>query len=245
MGERTQLFINIEDATGKQILGTVIHYQWGFGRVMLESALHIATNIEAFIAGDYGKSDEQKIAEAKLNELLKKYCGFKKPALTYELRKSIGKNIGTGGVLNISTEEVEQALKGPVRDLQEEKLSVDWVQDPVLDLKTAYAAKYSNFFRQCDNNDGLMFMNIQTDEPVESLSSYYLSESEIKFGFALTNDLYGENRDWHPTTFDNYAGQRVNRNFLTEDFVKGYKLILKGYGIKMMSPDELESRKKK
>ena len=45
MGERTQLFIRIEDEDHKQIAGLVRYYQWGFGRVMLMDALNIAINL--------------------------------------------------------------------------------------------------------------------------------------------------------------------------------------------------------
>ena len=40
MGERTQLFIRIEDEDHNQIAGLVRHYQWGFGRVMLMDAVN-------------------------------------------------------------------------------------------------------------------------------------------------------------------------------------------------------------
>lgn len=245
MGERTQLFINLEDAKGEQILGTVIHYQCGYGRVMLESALHIATNMDLTDIGDYGKSDEQKLFESKVFEILKDYCGFKKPALTYALRNSIGKNIGNGGVLNISIDEFEQAVKEPVRDVQKQNLSIFSVLDPVVEVKDAYAAKYENFFNQCDNNDGLMFVNMKTAEPIENVNSYYWDASEIKFGFGLTTDIYSMNPKWHPATFEQYARQEVNHGYVTEDFIEGYKLLLKGYGIEMMSPEEVKSRSKK
>ena len=45
MGERTQLFIRIEDEDHNQIAGLVRHYQWGFGRVMVMDALNIAINL--------------------------------------------------------------------------------------------------------------------------------------------------------------------------------------------------------
>lgn len=243
MGERTQLFINVEDANGEQILGTIIHYQWGIGRVMLESALHIATNMEVTDICGFGKSEEQKSHEAKIFEILKNYCGFKKPALTYALRKSIVKNIGTGGKEVVSLNAFEEALKKPVRDIQKDECFVFGIQDPEEDVKEAYAAKYSDFFYQCDNNDGLMFMDVQLKNSVDKTASYYMGHGEIKFGFGLTTDIYKRNPDWHPATFEQYARQKVNSDFLSEDFKKGYKLILKGYGIEMMSTDELKSKR--
>lgn len=241
MGERTQLFINIEDAKGDQILGTVVHYQWGYGTVMLESALDIATNMKVIGNDGYGKGAEQKSYESALFKLLKNNCGCKKPDLTYALRNSIDKNIGCSGELNVTTFEFEQAVQEPVHDFQKEPCDLISVVDPVLVVKRAYKAKYENFFNQCDNNDGLMFINMKTAESIENVNSSYWDASEIKFGFGLiTGIMYPE---WHPATFEQYARQDINRDDISDEFIENYKLLLKKYEIEMMSPDELYSRK--
>ncbi|GET06536.1 hypothetical protein SY212_15660 [Ligilactobacillus agilis] len=47
MGERTQLLVRLHDEDGKTRFSTVLHYQWGFGRVMLMDTLNLVAQIPA------------------------------------------------------------------------------------------------------------------------------------------------------------------------------------------------------
>ncbi|WP_046308400.1 hypothetical protein [Lactobacillus apis] len=251
MGVKTQLFINIEDANGEQILGTVIQYQWGYGKVMLESALDIATNMDSIDIIDDGKSEEQTLYKLVLCVLLKKYCGFKKPELTYALRNEIEKYICCSGGLIISTADLnaliadnELAVKEPAHDFQKAPCRLFSVDDPVERVRRAYMAKYNNFFNQCENNGGLMFINMRTAEPIERLSLGHWNVSEIKLGFGLTTDTYEKHPKWHPSTFNQYARQIFNRNVISDKYIENYERLLKKNRIEMMSPDELHLRRK-
>lgn len=242
MGERTHLFINIEDVNGEQILGTVIQYQCGYGKTMPESALHIATNFETYRFSDAS----QDLYKKRLFEILEKYCDCKKPALTFMYRNSIKELIDAGdisrGQFNISTDKFEDLAKGPVRDAQKEDLGVTWVDDPVQILREAYRSTYTDFFDHCDNDHGLMFINIKMNEPVDSIDAYSLGDGEIKFGFGLTTNSFAEGSYWYSVTFDEFARQEINSEAISENFIEGYKLLLDSYGIEMMSPNELKSR---
>lgn len=44
MGERTQLLIQVKDKKDNLLIGTVLHYQWGYGRTMLMDALNLIIN---------------------------------------------------------------------------------------------------------------------------------------------------------------------------------------------------------
>ena len=64
MGERTQLMVRLNDEQGKTKFSTVLHYQWGFGRVMLMDTLNLVIQFpDPFSIGlneVFGKGYEEK-----------------------------------------------------------------------------------------------------------------------------------------------------------------------------------------
>ena len=249
MGERTQLFINIEDINGEQILGTVIHYQWGFGKVMLESALHIIANLSQK-RSDYSDKAGQDNAQLEqiYNFMKVGGCGSSRPDLSYRLRCSIRENVKPSGCLNIDTEDVEQKIgkaNAKIIDFQHKAFSegINAI-DPVNELKNAFAAKYSNFFKQCANNDGLMIINIKSKDTIDKENVNFLKQAEVKVGFGMPNFLSYEKSDWYPITFERYATQSCNRSCISKGFIRNYKKLLRAYGVEMMLPNELNLRKR-
>ena len=63
MGERTQLLIRLHDEDGSTKFSTILHYQWGFGRVMLMDALNLVIQFPApfriGLNGVFGKGYEE------------------------------------------------------------------------------------------------------------------------------------------------------------------------------------------
>lgn len=60
MGERTQLSVAVVQG-GKELCRTSIHYQWGYGRVMLMDALHIAWSLS--LRSWWWRTDDKAIGE--------------------------------------------------------------------------------------------------------------------------------------------------------------------------------------
>lgn len=247
MGERTQLFINVENKRGQQILGTVVHYQWGYGRVMLANGLNIAAGVlnqRYFDDNRYSMTEAEKLKAKNLDSFLKDKCNLLDPILALELRKSIIKYIDGNGDIICDTSRIEKAIADNERiDLREKRRYIDNFFDPAKMLKKAYAAKYNNFFKGLDNNDGFMIINIKTNSDKTDI----LDIISISFGFGITTISSSDNWEhmcmyWTPANLDEYAGQSVNQEFADENYVAGYKCLLEAYGIKLMSKKELIKR---
>ncbi|KJY59703.1 hypothetical protein [Lactobacillus apis] len=231
MGERTQLFINIEDAKGAQILGTVIHYQWGSGGTMFESAASIARGLLEY--------DDKKFDQGKryknLFEALKKGCNLNDPRNTWLLRQNIFRNIGEDGCLQIDTSHIERAI------LENELFSINdgsSENSPAEDLKLAYAAKYSDFFRQCDNTFGLMIMDVKLPQ------SNGNDKPQISFGFGLSesDSVTGFHTKWHPVDYDDYLSD--NEEFFDDYSIYTFEEFLQSNDIKLLSADDLSGKLK-
>lgn len=268
MEEKTNLFINIEDINGKQILGTVVFYGWGYGKVMLESALHIALNIDGHNENFFPEANNRCKHLASLYTILEK-TGVLRPKLACGLRYSIYKNVGKYGEFSMFPEE--EIIRDNVLEEYKDKSILSYVEPETEYFKVdmAYQTSYKNFFEQClDNDFGLMFINIKTENRIESDCMETVNAAEIKFGFGITEKVpsssseekeeevtspfdyaltedFSEETIWYPSTFEEYVGQFGDKDQINEDFIEDYKLTLEANGIKMMSPEELKMRRGK
>ncbi|WP_304682241.1 hypothetical protein [Lactobacillus taiwanensis] len=157
MGERTQLLINVKDKEDNLIIGTVLHYQWGYGRVMPMDALTLITNFpQRFILRD--NFDNYDSDYPAIDSYLKD-LGLESPMVARHLYSWLGKTTNSGvNNIDIDFKKIEQNLNN---------------YKNMYTLSRAFKATPQNFYKQCDNNDGFMIADIIFDE--------YITSCEFKF----------------------------------------------------------------
>lgn len=222
MGERTQLFIRIEDEDHKQIAGLVRYYQWGFGRVMLIDALNVAINLPfrselALLEENtpYDTKNGQKVLTA-----LQKEKHMSKPVLAYAFSKYI----------NVLSRSIDDDMSPIGRNLDKYNSKTDAFRDwnhlfsykketILSQIKSKYDANIDNWYQYCDNNDGFMILTATYN----GKNSHLANVKELKFDFFDVQ--------YNKLTFHEYC--QLNPEYTDSDFEKGFELITKNYNIKL------------
>lgn len=222
MGERTQLFIRIEDEDHNQIAGLVRHYQWGFGRVMVMDALNIAINLPfrseiAFPEHEipyYGKNGHQVYHDLVEDKHMID------PILAYEFGKYI----------NTISKSVDNDMSHIGRTLDSYRpqtetfadyntISIAKQNDMLTQIKAKYDESIENWYAYCDNDDGFMVLTATYNGKKKILANV----KNVRFEFF--NNQYGK------ITFHDYC--QLNPEFTDSNFEEGFKLIAKNYEFKL------------
>lgn len=116
----------LKNQKGVQLLGTVVHYQFGIGTDMLLSALNIACNTDKYVSEwDYAISKELSEKEylhglAKLYSFISLKSGISNSSLAKRLRENIKMYIGGSGFLNCDVSKIESNIISSVFDKKRE-----------------------------------------------------------------------------------------------------------------------------
>ena len=216
MGERTQLLINIVNEKDEQICGTIIHYQWGYGRVMLMDALNIAINLP----WSYKLHDEFRYTNtfSKLDDTLKKEIKLRDPVFARNFRKYIA-NI-TNGSLYLYEFEDDLTLLREYNSIE----NANQLEMYLEKLDLIYNLTIDDFQSlSLDNNCGYMVMKVlYKDGCPEKINFYFMGNYGLGY----------DNRE--NLTFEQYCNAQdvyTHNQMSKYNFAQSYKSICEGYGI--------------
>lgn len=220
MGERTQLLVNVVDGKGNHLLGTVLHYQWGCGRVMLMDALHLAINLPwSYRLAD--KPNDPSYAE--LDTALKDIVQMPNPEFARNLAEWLD-------------DHSEGDLYYPFnqRDLLKDYRQIGDSDslEKFLENLDAYYNFMPDELKGLDNNCGYMIMNVVYDDG---------HDTEINFEFKGGTEhgyLDGETLSFEEfcKSQDSYTHGQMKKCH----FAESYKNICDSYGIELNKPKSLK-----
>lgn len=214
MGERSQLLVNVMDEKGNQLCGTMIHYQWGCGRVMPMDALNLAINLP----WSYQLQDslKEKNVFYKFDKVLKKDIGLTNPLFARNFRNYLA-NLTSGSLY-----EPYQNL-----DLLREYNSIgdtDQLDKFLEKLDSIYNLNINDLeMMSFDNNCGYMIMDILYQKGSPDRTSF-----KFKAGYELGYS------DKENLTFEQYCKAQdpyTNNRISKYNFIESYRAICKGYNI--------------
>ena len=179
MGERTQMLIRLHDHTGEVKFSTILHYQWGFGRVMPMDALNLIIQMPS--------SYRLNLKHGVLGR------GCEKAWFDWFGAKSHGSNY--------------------------------W--DDKQYKQFAYHATEEDLWGS-DNDDGFMIMdwyaNYENDNDFERVTLAFYN--------------YDRNFDNRLMTFNQYCKATDDNRYTDGDFRRGFKCMLRTYGIELIEPNK-------
>ena len=204
MGERTQLLINVKDKEDNLIIGTVLHYQWGYGRVMPMDALSLVSQFPP----KYKLENEEYNYYSAIDNFLKNELGLKDPIYARKLYVWLDSHSDDGSNIILNFDKTEQNL---------EKNIYNSYGNNKRDLQLAFCATEDNFYKQCDNNDGFMIANITLSK------NSAVSSCEFKFCY-YPGELI---------PFEEYGAYPIHNDWLTPKFIEAYKTLCEYYNIQV------------
>ena len=178
MGERTQMLIRLHDHTGEVKFSTILHYQWGYGRVMPMDALNLVIQMPD------------------------------------SFRLGLNNGVFSKGYLPAWFEWFGAKSKG-----------VNYYE--AADSKQlAYHATEDDLW-ESNNNDGFMIMDAYATGHwgVDT----YFDRCALSFYSWIGGDIM-------PVDFNRYCKHSDSNDFTDGDFRRGYKCMLRTYGIELIEP---------
>ncbi len=205
MGERTQLLIQVKDKKDNLLIGTVLHYQWGYGRTMLMDALNLIINFPWHYDLDSNNiMDHNNYPE--IDTFLKNNLNIKFPVLARNLYSWLGNTSSGCNNIPLDFDKTEYNLKNQIESPYQNNIS---------SLELAFHANQNDFANQCDNNDGYMIADIIFDR--------YIEKCEFKFCYNPIQLI----------SLESYSNDVKQSHFLNLKFISAYKTICKSYDIKV------------
>lgn len=221
MGQRTQLFIKIQDEDQNQIAGLVRHYQRGFGRVMLMDTLNLAINMPFTHSI---RLNESKIPYLNsktglyLAKKLKQDDDFIDPVLAYEFSHYF-ENLSNSDSNELSDLSYKLDNYVPDTDIFKD-INLETISDinKALDkLSRKYNDDINSYYQYTDNNDGY----------AELTATYDGKNSQIASPKSLKLRLFSVTHE--PLTLHEYC--QLSPEYTTPKFENAFALLADSYNI--------------